>query len=67
MSASLVGSEMCIRDRAPPGLGAESGGGSPTFGGFQASETPFGPLARLRPQPRPAGRWLPTKCSHGVD
>eukprot|EP00969_Alexandrium_andersonii_P230858 10195519-Alexandrium_andersonii.AAC.1 len=21
---------------------------------------PFGPLARLRPQPRPAGRWRPT-------
>eukprot|EP00969_Alexandrium_andersonii_P183991 8130243-Alexandrium_andersonii.AAC.1 len=30
MSASLVGSEMCIRDR-------------------------------LRPQPRPAGRWRPTR------
>eukprot|EP00969_Alexandrium_andersonii_P031115 1358035-Alexandrium_andersonii.AAC.1 len=36
MSASLVGSEMCIRDR-------------------------LGPLARLRPQPSPDGRWPPTR------
>eukprot|EP00969_Alexandrium_andersonii_P277247 12254982-Alexandrium_andersonii.AAC.1 len=61
MSASLVGSEMCIRDSASSALGA--GGRSPvgptscSFGGWNASPTPWsGPVSYTH-------LTLPTICS----
>eukprot|EP00969_Alexandrium_andersonii_P065939 2908120-Alexandrium_andersonii.AAC.1 len=44
MSASLVGSEMCIRDRAsrPPPPGSAPGGGSPCCGRARAPCTSCG-------------------------
>eukprot|EP00969_Alexandrium_andersonii_P074397 3281457-Alexandrium_andersonii.AAC.1 len=65
MSASLVGSEMCIRDRRCKHFAAGLGwalrlGVSSVSADSRPLGGPLGPLARLRPQPPPAGHWLPT-------
>eukprot|EP00969_Alexandrium_andersonii_P304600 13464574-Alexandrium_andersonii.AAC.1 len=62
MSASLVGSEMCIRDRPGP---AEWG--SPTFADSEPRRGPVGPLGVLGGRGPPAVSYthltLPTICS----
>eukprot|EP00969_Alexandrium_andersonii_P353327 15439627-Alexandrium_andersonii.AAC.1 len=51
------------RSRAKPGAsGARTcGWGASTFCQFQARKGVFGPMARLRPQSRRAGRWPSTR------
>eukprot|EP00969_Alexandrium_andersonii_P342158 15124229-Alexandrium_andersonii.AAC.1 len=54
------------RSAAPPGLGPAIGG-LKLLADSRLLKGPLGPLARRRPQLRPAGRWLPTHFSHRVD
>eukprot|EP00969_Alexandrium_andersonii_P136954 6058623-Alexandrium_andersonii.AAC.1 len=63
MSASLVGSEMCIRDsRTAPRAPGSAAGKSPTFAYSELRRGLFGPLGMLGPVSY-THLTLPTICS----